>query len=79
MACNVRDWLHVSDHCRGIDLILTAGRVGNVYNLGGQCERRNIDLVRALCAIVDQHLNSLPQLRALFQSALPRSSVAATF
>ena len=63
---NVRDWLHVSDHCRGIELILKSGTAGNVYNLGGQCERRNIDLVRTLCAIVDQRLNSLPRLRALF-------------
>jgi len=63
---NVRDWLHVSDHCHGIELILKSGTPGNVYNLGGQCERRNIDLVRTLCAIVDQRLNSLPPLRALF-------------
>ena len=63
---NVRDWLHVSDHCRGIELILKNGTAGNVYNLGGQCERRNIDLVRTLCAIVDQRLNSLPRLRAVF-------------
>jgi dTDP-glucose 4,6-dehydratase len=63
---NVRDWLHVSDHCRGIELILESGTAGSVYNLGGQCERRNIDLVRVLCAIVDQRLNSLPRLRALF-------------
>jgi dTDP-glucose 4,6-dehydratase len=66
---NVRDWLHVSDHCRGIELILKSGTAGNVYNLGGQCERRNIDLVRTLCAIVDQRLNSLPRLRALFRES----------
>jgi dTDP-glucose 4,6-dehydratase len=66
---NVRDWLHVSDHCRGIELILKRGTAGNVYNLGGRCERRNIDLVRTLCAIVDQRLNSLPRLRALFRES----------
>ena len=66
---NVRDWLHVSDHCRGIELILKSGTAGSVYNLGGQCERRNIDLVRTLCAIVDQRLNSLPRLRALFRES----------
>jgi dTDP-glucose 4,6-dehydratase len=66
---NVRDWLHVSDHCRGIELILKSGTTGNVYNLGAQCERRNIDLVRTLCAIVDQRLDSLPRLRALFRES----------
>ena len=47
---NVRDWLHVSDHCRAIDLILQGGRAGEVYNIGGHSERRNIDVVRAVLA-----------------------------
>src|SRR5271169_3214805 len=42
---NVRDWLHVSDHCRGIEQVLTQGRVGEVYNLGGKAEVENLDLV----------------------------------
>jgi len=63
---NVRDWLHVSDHCRGIELILARGRVGEVYNLGGECERRNIDLVRTLCAIIDARFAASPELRARF-------------
>lgn len=42
---NVRDWLHVSDHCAAIDVILEKGRAGDVYNVGGNCERRNIDIV----------------------------------
>lgn len=50
---NVRDWLHVSDHCRGIDLILAEGKPGEVYNIGGGLERENIELVKALCAIAD--------------------------
>jgi len=45
---NVRDWLHVSDHCGAIDAILRKGRVGEVYNIGGNCERRNIDIVRLI-------------------------------
>ncbi|MBV8854468.1 MAG: dTDP-glucose 4,6-dehydratase [Sinobacteraceae bacterium] len=53
---NVRDWLHVSDHCRGIDLILARGRPGEVYNIGGGRESENIDLVRTLCAIADERL-----------------------
>ncbi len=43
---NVRDWLYVEDHCRAIDLILEGGRVGEVYNVGGHNEMRNIDIVR---------------------------------
>jgi dTDP-glucose 4,6-dehydratase len=66
---NVRDWLHVSDHCRGIELILERGVPGEVYNLGGRCERRNIDLVRNLCAIIDQRLAASPQLRASFPAS----------
>ena len=45
---NVRDWLYVEDHCEAIDLILQGGRPGEVYNIGGNCERRNIDVVRAV-------------------------------
>ena len=51
---NVRDWLHVIDHCRGIDRILTAGAAGETYNIGGRAECENIDLVRRLCAVADQ-------------------------
>ncbi len=45
---NVRDWLHVSDHCRAIDIVLQRGRVGEVYNIGGNNEWKNIDIVRLL-------------------------------
>ncbi|HOR22762.1 MAG TPA: dTDP-glucose 4,6-dehydratase, partial [Ruminococcus sp.] len=46
---NVRDWLYVEDHCRAIDLILSKGSVGQVYNVGGHNEMRNIDIVRLIC------------------------------
>lgn len=46
---NVRDWLYVDDHCRAIDLILRKGRAGEVYNVGGHNEMRNIDIVRLIC------------------------------
>ena len=46
---NVRDWLYVEDHCRAIDLILHKGREGEVYNVGGHNEMRNIDIVRLIC------------------------------
>jgi dTDP-glucose 4,6-dehydratase len=45
---NVRDWLHVSDHCSAIDAILARGKAGEVYNIGGNCERRNIDIVKLI-------------------------------
>jgi len=47
---NVRDWLYVSDHCRAIDLIVRKGEPGEVYNIGGHNERRNIDVVKAILA-----------------------------
>ena len=46
---NVRDWLYVEDHCKAIDLILQKGRVGEVYNIGGHNEMRNIDIVKLIC------------------------------
>ncbi len=46
---NVRDWLYVEDHCRAIDLILYKGRDGEVYNVGGHNEMRNLDIVRLIC------------------------------
>ncbi len=46
---NVRDWLYVEDHCRAIDLIIHKGRVGEVYNVGGHNEMRNIDVVKMIC------------------------------
>ena len=49
---NVRDWLYVEDHCRAIDLILRRGRVGEVYNIGGHNEMRNIDVVRLILEAV---------------------------
>lgn len=51
---NIRDWLHVEDHCAAIELVLKAGRVGESYNIGGSCERTNIEVVRAICAILDE-------------------------
>jgi dTDP-glucose 4,6-dehydratase len=51
---NVRDWLYVEDHARALDLIIEQGRVGETYNVGGRNERRNIDVVRSICAILDK-------------------------
>jgi dTDP-glucose 4,6-dehydratase len=51
---NVRDWLYVEDHCRAVERVLLAGRVGETYNVGGRNEWRNIDIVRLLCDLVDE-------------------------
>lgn len=45
----IRDWLYVRDHCRGIERVLEKGRLGETYNLGGNCERTNIDVVKEIC------------------------------
>ena len=45
---NVRDWLHVYDHCSGIDLVMRNGKIGEVYNIGGHNERHNIDVVKTI-------------------------------
>ena len=50
----VRDWLYVLDHCSALRRILEAGRVGETYNIGGNSERNNIDVVRTLCAILER-------------------------
>jgi dTDP-glucose 4,6-dehydratase len=51
---NVRDWLFVEDHARALDLIAECGRVGETYNVGGRNERRNIDVVRRICGVLDE-------------------------
>ena len=51
---NVRDWLYVADHCEAVRLVLEEGQVGETYNIGGENERANIDVVRTICALLDR-------------------------
>ncbi len=51
---NVRDWLYVEDHCVALRQVLERGRVGDTYNIGGECEKTNIDVVKTICAILDE-------------------------
>jgi len=51
---NVRDWLFVEDHCVAIRAVLERGRVGETYNIGGNSERKNIDVVTTICDLVDE-------------------------
>jgi len=50
---NIRDWLYVLDHCKGIDLVYHSGKEGNVYNIGGRNERTNLQIVDTICTILD--------------------------
>ena len=59
---NIRDWLFVADHCRGLDLALTKGRAGERYNIGGSNERTNLSLVKALCTQLEQRFAQRPAL-----------------
>ena len=62
----IRDWLHVADHCAAIALAITQGRAGQVYNVGGNAETTNIEIVRRLCALADEYFAKDPALRAAF-------------
>ena len=63
---NIRDWLHVSDHCRGIDSILSHGTPGQVYNIGGRSECENLQLIERLCAVADELFREQPQWRSRY-------------
>ncbi len=51
---NIRDWLYVEDHCRGLHRVLEQGEAGQTYNIGGQCEKSNLDLARTVCELLDE-------------------------
>ncbi|WP_027486745.1 dTDP-glucose 4,6-dehydratase [Allorhizobium undicola] len=53
-GANIRDWLYVEDHARALDIIAERGRIGETYNVGGRNERRNIDVVKRICALMDE-------------------------
>lgn len=53
-GANIRDWLHVDDHCSAIHLVLEKGRIGETYVVGGNSERTNLDVVKSICNILDE-------------------------
>ncbi|RMG91932.1 MAG: dTDP-glucose 4,6-dehydratase, partial [Zetaproteobacteria bacterium] len=53
---NIRDWLYVEDHCRGIDVVVRRGRLGETYNIGGCNEWSNIDIARLICRLMDERI-----------------------
>ena len=67
---NVRDWLYVEDHCKGIDMVLRGGRVGEVYNIGGFNEEANINIVKLIIATVARIMHDEPQYRHLLKCPL---------
>jgi len=62
---NIRDWLYVLDHCKGIDLVYHHGRVAGVYNIGGRNERTNLQIVEQICAILDEKIPTTHRYRDL--------------
>lgn len=66
---NVRDWLHVKDHCRGIDACLSLGRPGNTYNIGGGVQLPNMTVIDMLCAEVDRAFLAVAGLAGRFPNA----------
>jgi dTDP-glucose 4,6-dehydratase len=63
---NIRDWLHVEDHCRAIDAVLAGGRPGERYNVAGRNAWRNIDIVRHLCGVLNARFRDQPDLAQRF-------------
>jgi dTDP-glucose 4,6-dehydratase len=73
----IRDWLHVGDHCEAIELALERGRPGAVYNIGGNAETANIDIVRRLCALLDARFGADAVARAAYPRCPPANGRAA--
>ena len=69
---NVRDWLYVEDHCKGIDMVLRYGRVGEVYNIGGFNEESNIEIVKRIIAIIARIMRDEPKYQKLLKVDLSR-------
>ena len=64
---NVRDWLYVEDHCKAIDLVVNKGRCGEVYNVGGHNEKKNIDIVKLTISTIHQMMEEKPELRKILK------------
>lgn len=75
---NVRDWLHVEDHCRGIEACLRQGSPGETYNLGGEAEKTNLEVVDTICSTLDKLFEGGEVLTMRFPQALPASGRSAS-
>ena len=74
---NIRDWLYVEDHVRGIDLVIKKGTVGEMYNIGGNEEHANLEIVKTLCATIDAVFSDNGELAKRFPHA-PAAGGSAT-
>lgn len=68
-GANIRDWLYVDDHCRGLEAALLHGEDGGCYNIGGDNEIKNIDLVQVICRLIDEQFAATPELGERFPDA----------
>ena len=66
---NIRDWLHVEDHVRGIESVIKKGTVGETYNIGGNEEHANLEIVEIICAMIDEVFSQDPSLSKRFPNA----------
>jgi len=66
---NIRDWLYVDDHCRGIDLVIKKGEVGETYNIGGNNEIPNLEIVNTICACIDDVFEEDESLQKIYPDA----------
>lgn len=57
---NVRDWLYVEDHCNALRVVMDRGRIGEVYNIGGRCEKTNLEVVQSICRLLDEMIPHSP-------------------
>ena len=64
---NIRDWLYVEDHCKAIDMVITKGANGSIYNVGGHNERQNIQIVKIIIRTIHDIMQQEPQFRALLK------------
>ena len=64
---NVRDWLYVEDHCKAIDLVISQGRAGEVYNVGGHNEKTNLEIVRLTISTIHRLMESHPEYRKVLK------------
>jgi len=70
---NIRDWLYVDDHCRGIDLVIRKGHIGETYNIGGNNEWNNISIVKEICSLIDQRFEQDAGLSRVYKESPPAS------
>ena len=73
---NVRDWLYVDDHCRGIDLCIKRGREGETYNIGGGEEHSNINIVIMLCKVIDELFSRKPEMKLQYRECPAAKNIA---